>query len=82
MRIRRHIGSVCLVTLIALPFGMWAQPNSKTGLYATKNQFVSQGLSVSVNALYYFGDVDNEGMAFSGGFNKDNLTCLDLQSLL
>lgn len=74
MRIRRHIGYICLVTLIALPLGMWAQPNSKTGLYATKNHFVSQGLSVSVNALYYFGDVDNEGMAFSGGFNKDNLS--------
>jgi len=74
MHIRWHIWLLCLSALMALPVGMWAGPNSKTGLYATKNKYVSQGLSVSVNALYYFGDVDNEGMAFAGGFNKNNMS--------
>lgn len=54
---------------------VWGKkPGHKTGLYTTQNHFVAQGLSLSVNALYYFGDVDNEGMAFHGGFNTHNLS--------
>lgn len=54
---------------------VWAsKANSRTGLYTTKNFFVSQGISIGVNAMYYFGDVDNEGLAFHGGFNKENLS--------
>ena len=48
--------------------------NAQTGLYTTKNYFVSQGVSLNASALYYFGDVDNEGVAFSGGFNENNLS--------
>ena len=48
--------------------------NSRTGLYTTRNYFVSHGVSIGVSALYYFGDVDNEGLAFNGGFNKENLS--------
>lgn len=48
--------------------------NSRTGLYTSKNYFVSQGVSIGVGAMYYFGDVDNEGVAFTGGFNKENVS--------
>ena len=51
-----------------------SKQNSQTGLYTTKNYFVSQGISLNVSALYYFGDVDNEGVAFHGGFNVENLS--------
>lgn len=51
-----------------------SKQNSQTGLYTTKNYFVSHGVSLGVNALYYFGDVDNEGVAFHGGFNLENLS--------
>ncbi|MBQ3716816.1 MAG: hypothetical protein II901_00295 [Paludibacteraceae bacterium] len=54
---------------------VWTKkPNSRTGLYTTKNYFVSHGVSLGVNAMYYFGDVDNEGVAFHGGFNENNLS--------
>ena len=48
--------------------------NQQTGLYSTKNYFVSHGVTFNLSALYYFGDVDNEGMAFHGGFNTENLS--------
>ena len=48
--------------------------SSHTGLYTTKNYFVSQGVSISAFGMYYFGDVDNEGVAFNGGFNLNNLS--------
>lgn len=54
---------------------LWrSKPGSSTGLYTTHNYFVSHGVSLNASALYYFGDVDNEGVAFSGGFNKENLS--------
>ena len=51
-----------------------SKPGSSTGLYTTHNYFVSHGVSLNASALYYFGDVDNEGVAFSGGFNKENMS--------
>ena len=52
---------------------MWTKKTSRqTGLYTTKNYFVSHGVGVTASAMYYFGDVDNEGVAFNGGFNLDN----------
>lgn len=48
--------------------------NSQTGLYTTKNFFVSHGVTLGANAMYYFGDVDNMGVAFNGGFNIHNLS--------
>jgi hypothetical protein len=54
---------------------VWNDKQSKrTGLYTTSNYFVSNGVSFAANAMYYFGDVDNEGVAFSGGFNSNNLS--------
>ena len=54
---------------------VWTKtPNSHTGLYTTQNYFVSHGVSLNVSGLYFFGDVDNEGLAFHGGFNVNNLS--------
>ncbi len=54
---------------------VWSQSQNKhTGLYATHNPFVQNGLFIEVDALYYFGDVDNEGGIFNGGFNSDNMS--------
>lgn len=54
---------------------VWRQrSNSRTGLFTTKNYFVTEGVSLNVSGLYYFGDVDNEGLAFHGGFNLNNLS--------
>ena len=54
---------------------VWTQKaNNRTGLYTTKNYFVSHGVSLSFAGMYYFGDADNEGVAFHGGFNPKNLS--------
>lgn len=54
---------------------IWAgKANSNTGLYTTQNYFVSQGVSFNGSAMYYFGDADNEGVAFNGGFNLKNMS--------
>ena len=85
MSTRTHIVSLFLgILLLVSPFAeaaggrsriVWTKkPSSKTGLYTTKNYFVSHGVGGNINALYYFGDVDNEGLAFHGGFNVHNLS--------
>lgn len=54
---------------------VWTKtPNGRTGLYTTQNYFVSHGVSLNFSGLYYFGDVDNEGIAFHGGFNPKNMS--------
>jgi hypothetical protein len=54
---------------------VWSKkPTGKSGLYTQHNFFISHGLTLNANALYYFGDVDNEGVAFNGGFNINNLS--------
>lgn len=54
---------------------LWSKaPHKRSGLYTHRNYFVSQGVSLNGSALYYFGDVDNEGVAFKGGFNKENMS--------
>ena len=84
MKVRKGILLACCLMLL-IPVYTQAQkrseriswtskPSSRTGLYTTKNYFVSNGVSIGVSALYYFGDVDNEGLAFNGGFNKENLS--------
>ena len=56
------------------PRVVWTKkPNKSTGLYTTTNYFVSHGFGISANVLYYFGDVDNEGIAFHGGWNSNNI---------
>ena len=53
---------------------VWTKrPNRGTGLYTTRNYFVAPGVSLNGSAFYYYGDVDNVGGPFSGGFNVRNL---------
>ena len=84
MKVRNSL-IITLVLLLLMPASVRAledrnkivwttKQNSQTGLYTTKNYFVSQGVSINASALYYFGDVDNEGVAFTGGFNENNLS--------
>ena len=85
MNIRSHLHLLFALALLALPVLAMAQPGkqrivwtkkpcSQTGLYTAKNYFVSHGVTIGASAMYYFGDVDNEGVAFTGGFNKDNVS--------
>lgn len=85
MKIRTQIVFAFILALLALPsiaFAksghqsvVWRQtPGGTTGLYTTKNYFVTNGVSLNVSGLYYFGDADNEGLAFHGGFNLNNLS--------
>lgn len=84
MHTRKHIYLYFLIGLLLVsPIAqavrkdrvVWKKkPNEYTGLYTTKNYFVSNGIGVNVGALYYFGDVDNVGTAFHGGFNMKNLS--------
>jgi hypothetical protein len=85
MNIRSHFILLCVIAFLALPSVaaaksghqrvVWSsKASSSTGLYTTKNYFVSHGVTIGVNAMYYFGDVDNEGVALTGGFNKDNVS--------
>jgi hypothetical protein len=53
---------------------IWTKKPGAKGLYTTKNYFVSHGVGLTAAAMYYFGDVDNEGVAFNGGFNSHNLS--------
>lgn len=53
---------------------IWTKKPGAKGLYTTKNYFVSHGVGLTAAAMYYFGDVDNEGVAFNGGFNLHNLS--------
>ena len=85
MKNRSYFSLFLAITLIALPMMtfateghqriVWRQKSSaSTGLYTTRNYFVTQGISLGASAVYYFGDVDNEGLAFHGGFNVENLS--------
>jgi len=84
MKVRHSIYVLIGILLILPVFCMargandrivWTTKASRqTGLYSTKNFFVSQGVSTNISALYYFGDADNEGVAFNGGFNLNNLS--------
>ena len=56
---------------------VWSETQHKqTGLYTTKNYFVSNGVSLGFNLMYYYGDVDNMGWGtiVNGGFNVKNLS--------
>ncbi len=48
--------------------------NRHTGLYTQRNSAIANGLTISANALYYYGDVDKRGIAMNGGFQKQNVT--------
>ncbi|MCM1034397.1 MAG: hypothetical protein NC038_01865 [Paludibacter sp.] len=48
--------------------------NKRTGLYTKQNSAIANGLTLSFNALYYYGDVDLNGIAMNGGFQTQNVT--------
>ncbi|MBQ7449159.1 MAG: hypothetical protein IJS73_05075 [Paludibacteraceae bacterium] len=50
------------------------KPNRRTGLYTVGNSSVRNGLTLSVNGLYYYGDNDARGIALSDGFKSNNLS--------
>lgn len=50
------------------------QVNKRTGLYTKQNDAIANGLTISFNTMYYYGDVDRGGLAFNGGFQKQNVS--------
>ena len=66
----RHIALFSLCTLLLLAPSI----SAKSSEYAPLNPFIVQRINISVNALYYFGDVDNESAIFYEGFKLDNLS--------
>lgn len=53
---------------------VWRKTPDHRGLYSTRNKSVAQGITITGNALYYYGDVDMRGVAFKEGFQKQNLS--------
>ena len=47
---------------------------AKSVIYSQRNYFISKGINISANALYYFGDADNGSAVFSEGLKWDNLS--------
>ena len=85
MNQRAHIVLILGLLLLASPIAdaayreryrvVWTKnPNHRTGLYTSKNYFVDPGFGVNISTMYYFGDIDNEGVMFNGGFNVNNLS--------
>lgn len=52
----------------------WRSSPGYGGRYSTRNSSVAQGLSLSLNALYYYGDIDMLDLAFQHGYQKQNLS--------
>lgn len=48
--------------------------NKHTGLYTQQNSAIANGITLSFNVMYYYGDVDEPGVAFKGGFQPKNLS--------
>ena len=73
------VGTLLVLSLDAMssPYQqriVWKEHQSETtGLYTTKSHFATDGVSIGVHALYYYGDADNEGVMFKGGFNPNNI---------
>ncbi len=54
---------------------VWTKRASKLdGLYTQQNSAIANGLTFSLNGLYYYGDVDRRGLAMNGGFQTQNVT--------
>ena len=51
---------------------VWDSHTDRIGRYSGQYLYVSRGLSVTVGANYYYGDIDGVGMAFKGGFRREN----------
>ena len=57
---------------------IWSKRTNSRGLYTrsanTGGKYVSNGLTISLAANYYYGDVDPSGIAFKGGFRGNNVS--------
>ena len=78
---RKHIVFLVLFGLFVGALSGYAAPrrntwnkhaSRRTGLYASQNQLVTQGISINISGLYYFGDAENTGFVFNGGLNPKN----------
>lgn len=53
----------------------WSKkPNGHTGLYTIKNRSIANGICIGVNAMYYYGDIDQLDQAFVHGFQPQNMS--------
>lgn len=48
--------------------------NPRNGLYTRKHNYTGRGLQLSLNAIYYYGDVDMLDQAFVHGWQQQNLS--------
>ncbi len=76
-----------LVLLLAVPCTVFAEPglyrapdyvwtkrpNRHTGRYVSPVNNASQAFTLSIDPLYYYGDMDNEGAVFKNGFSLGNV---------
>ena len=54
---------------------IWAKkPRKSTGLYTIHNQNIGNAISLSINATYYYGDIEMHDQAFVQGFQPQNLS--------
>jgi hypothetical protein len=51
---------------------VWSRHTDNHGRYTGYYLYVARGFNVTVGANYYYGDIDNTGIAFNGGFMQQN----------
>lgn len=51
---------------------VWNARRDSKGRYTGYYMYVAQGFNVTLGANYYYGDIDNTGLVFNGGFQKQN----------
>ena len=80
----RVLSWLLLVVLLSMPLWCSAKPRNNStlvwtrhtdalGRYTGRYLFVARGVTVTLGANYYYGDVDYSGRAFKEGFQTDNL---------
>ena len=54
---------------------VWGKKTNKmTGLYTVRNKSIGNAVTLGINAMYYYGDVDMLDQAFVHGFQPQNLS--------
>jgi len=51
---------------------VWSRHKDAHGRYTGTYLYVAKGFNVTFGANYYYGDIDNTGIVFNGGFQKQN----------
>lgn len=51
---------------------VWTMEKDHNGRYTGNYLYVARGFNVMFGANYYYGDIDNTGLVFNGGFQKQN----------